>query len=108
MNPDINTEIRQTQALYREWCALQPRLQAAQADWQRAAEIMAALDGFYFHGGFSRAREAVEQGHAQAAPAENEYSVLGEDTLWNAHIDFQQLAWQRLRSAVAVLDPEQS
>ena len=34
----------EVQALYREWLALAPRLEAAQAEWRRAAAVMAQLN----------------------------------------------------------------
>ena len=37
------------QALYREWLALLPQLEAAQTEWQRAAALIAQLDDFYAH-----------------------------------------------------------
>ena len=37
---------------------------------------------------------------------QGEYSVMSEDALWNAFADQQTLAWQRLRSAIAVLDKD--
>ena len=98
--------INEVQQLYREWTQLFPRLQAAQQEWQRSAEIMHALSQFYFDGEFGRYHDALENGLELDLHTEGEYSVLSEDALWNAFHEQQQLAWQRLRSAVAVLDRE--
>ena len=37
---------------------------------------------------------------------QGEYSVMSEDAIWNALAEQDSLAWQRLRSAMAVLDRE--
>ena len=94
------------QQRYREWTLLLPKLQAAQQEWQRSAEIMRELASFYFDGEFGELHDALENGLALNLHTEGEYSVLSEDALWNAFHDQQQLAWQRLRSAIAVLDRE--
>ncbi len=94
------------QRLYREWTELLPKLEAAQQDWQRGADIMQALAHFYFDGEFNAYCDALENGLDLNLHTDGEHSVLSEDTLWNALHEQQQLAWQRLRSAVAVLDPE--
>ena len=98
--------INEVQQLYREWTQLFPRLQAAQQEWQRGAEIMHALSQFYFDGEFGRYHDALENGLELDLHTDGEYSVLSEDALWNAFHEQQQLAWQHLRSAVAVLDKE--
>ena len=54
--------INEVQQLYREWTQLFPRLQAAQQEWQRGAEIMHALSQFYFDGEFGRYHDALENG----------------------------------------------
>lgn len=41
--------LNEVQALYREWLALLPQLEAAQTEWQRAAALIAQLDDFYAH-----------------------------------------------------------
>lgn len=98
--------VAEVQATYRQWLALQPQLQAAQQTWQDSVALMRQLEAFYFGDEFAELREVVEQHQLQLPPSE-EYSVLGEDTLWNAFGDQQTMAWQRLRTALAVVDPEQ-
>ena len=39
--------INEIQTLYRQWLQLLPQLEAAQQQWQQAAQIMAELDKFY-------------------------------------------------------------
>lgn len=102
----MQAQIDAMQRLYREWTQLLPRLQAAQADWQRAAQIMQTLSGFYFEGDFLRCREALDEGVPLKLDTPGEYSVMAEDTLWNAFHEQQRLAWQRLRTAVDVLDKQ--
>ncbi|MBF0804225.1 MULTISPECIES: DUF4298 domain-containing protein [unclassified Neisseria] len=96
--------INEIQQLYREWIELQPKLEAGRRDWQRSAAIMRQLEQFYFEGGFARYHQAIENGLDIDLRTQGEYSVMGEDTLWNAFSDQQTLAWQWLRAAIAVLD----
>lgn len=102
----MQARLDEIQALYREWTQLLPRLEAAQQDWLRGAEIMQKLSAFYFDGEFRQYHEAVENGLSLRLETPGEHSVMSEDTLWNAFGEQQSLAWQRLRSAVAVLDRE--
>lgn len=106
MNRDAQqTRLDRAQALYREWTLLQPKLQAAERDWQQACRLIGELTDFY------------EQHYAELAAAEaagrvfdtataGEHSVLCEDTVWNALADQQQQAWQRLHQAIAFLHPQ--
>ncbi|PJK10677.1 hypothetical protein CO614_07695 [Lysobacteraceae bacterium NML120232] len=94
------------QKLYREWTLLAPRLEAAQQDWQRGADIIQELARFYFEGEYLRYHEAIENGLPVNLHTEGEYSVMSEDGLWHAFHEQHTLAWQRLRSAIAVLDTD--
>lgn len=111
MNSTFNPQtaqmrINEIQKLYREWTQLVPKLEAARQDWQHGMEIMEKLAQFYFNGEYRRYYDALENGLEVDLRTEGEYSVMGEDTLWNAFHEQQRLAWQRLRSAIAVLDKE--
>lgn len=111
MNSPLDTQttqmrINEIQQLYREWTQLVPKFEAARQDWQRGMEIMQKLAQFYFSGEFRRYYEVIENGLSVDLHTEGEYSVMGEDTLWNAFHEQQQFAWQRLRTAIAVLDKE--
>lgn len=101
---ELQARIDQAQSLYREWTKLLPKLQAAQSDWQRATQIMRALEHFYFNGDYMRCHTALETGTRFTLDTPGEYSVMAEDTLWNAFDEQKTLAWQRLRSAIEVLD----
>lgn len=94
------------QKLYREWTQLLPKLQAAQQDWQRGIEIMRELSHFYFEGEYMPYYEAIENGLAVNLHTEGEYSVMSQDALWDAFHEQHALAWQRLRSAIDVLDSQ--
>ncbi|WP_373796470.1 DUF4298 domain-containing protein [Neisseria dentiae] len=96
--------INEIQQLYREWTELLPRLEAARQDWRRGEAIMRQLEKFYFEGEFTRYHQAIENGLSIDLHTAGEYSVMGEDTLWNAGAEQQALAWKWLRAAVAVLD----
>lgn len=94
------------QARYREWLALQPKLLAAQRDWQESCRLMAELEAFYLGDEYMQLADAVAQGLPVSLHTGGEHSVLSEDALWHALHEHQQQAWQRLRSAVDVLDKQ--
>lgn len=103
---EAQTRIDEIQQLYREWMQWLPKLEAAQSDWQHAAALMQKLAQFYFGGEYNRYYNALANGLDVDLRTQGEYSVMSEDALWNAFGEQQTLAWQWLRSAVAVLDPE--
>ena len=84
------TRLNEVQALYREWLALLPQLEAAQTEWQRAAALIAQLDDFYAHE-YLPLHDAVAGGLAL-----DERTALG---------DANRLAWGWMRLAMAALDP---
>lgn len=101
----MQQEIDRLQALYREWTDLQPKLEAALADFQRSNELMAELSQFYFEGDYRAFNERIEQGEAVNLHTEGEYSIMSEDALWNAYHEQSETAWAFVRSGLAVVDP---
>ncbi|OSI07176.1 Uncharacterised protein [Neisseria animaloris] len=101
---EAQARIDHIQKLYREWTQLLPKLEAAHQDWLRGEAIMRELAQFYFEGEYMRYVQALEDGLDVNLHTQGEYSIMSEDALWNAFAEQQNLAWQRLRSAVAVLD----
>ena len=97
-------KIHHIQKLYREWLELEPRLAQAQKDWQHAITIMNELEAFYFNGEYGELYQAIEDGLQVDLTTDGEYSVMGEDTLWNAFHDKDVRLWQLLRFAVKHLD----
>ncbi|WP_343292549.1 DUF4298 domain-containing protein [Vandammella animalimorsus] len=77
----LQARIDQAQALFREWTQLLPRLQEAQADWQRGEQIMRALADFYFNGDDMRGVNAMEGGASFRLETPGEHSVMAEDAL---------------------------
>ena len=96
--------LNEVQALYREWLALLPQLEAAQAEWQRAAALIAQLEDFYTHE-YLPLHDAVAGGLALDERTEGEYGVLSEDAIFDALGDANRLAWSWMRLAMAALDP---
>lgn len=92
----MQARIDEIQQLYREWTQLLPRLQSASKDWQRAAELMQALGGFYFSGEFLAFHDALTEGATVDLTTPGEYSVMSEDTLWDAFQTQQALARELL------------
>ncbi|WP_373742194.1 DUF4298 domain-containing protein [Neisseria sp.] len=108
MQPDMQPTIDRIQSLYREWLDLQAKLEAAQKDWQRSRDIMHELEQFYFEGEYQDFYARIENGETVDLKTQGEYSVMSEDALWNAFHDFTDLAWERLRTGIAVLDPKKA
>ena len=96
--------LNEVQALYREWLVLLPRLEAAQAEWQRAAALIAQLDAFYAQE-YLPLCDAVAGGLVLDERTEGEYRVLSEDAIFDALGDANRLAWGWMRLAMASLDP---
>lgn len=73
---------------------------------------MAQLQAFYFDDEFLAIDNAIENGLkldlATHLMTEGEYSVMGEDTIWNAVDEQQQALWWLLRFAVKHLDRQSS
>jgi hypothetical protein len=87
--------IRQFEALYNEWAAMLPALEAAQQQWQQARTRLQALRAYYFDGDWRAHMEADEAGRI---PADLPRGILTEDTLYNAFIAERELAleWVQL------------
>lgn len=98
------SHINHIKTLYREWAQLVPRLAAVQDDWQRGIGIMRELADFYFDGDYARLQQAMGNDLSLDLHTAGEDSVMSEDAIWNVLQEQQTLAWQRLRSALAVLD----
>ena len=96
--------LNEVQALYREWLALAPPLEAAQAEWRQAAAVMAQLNTFYDRE-YLPLRDAVEASLPLDERTPGEYRVLSEDALFDAFSEAHQLAWGWMRLAMASLDP---
>lgn len=96
--------IDEVQAIYREWVALQPKLEQAQKDWQKSVQLMAQLEVFYLQGEYREIHDKLDNGENLDLTTEGEYSVMSEDAIWNAMYEHQQQLWQLLRFAVEHLD----
>ena len=102
---EAQRRIDEIQSLYREWLRLLPKLEAAQAEWRKAAEIVRKLDGFY-SGEYNRYYTEIENGLPVSLETEGEYSVMSQDALYDAFGDHYRLSWEWMRLAVASLDPD--
>lgn len=104
----MQDKINQIQNLYREWLLLNEKMASAQQNWQRSNEIMQQLNDFYFNGEYRAFHEEIERGVKVDLSTQGEFSVMSEDTLWNAFHEHQQVAWQFMRLAMNALDPQSS
>lgn len=102
---EAQRRIDEIQSLYREWLRLLPKLEAAQDEWRKAAEIVRKLDGFY-SGEYNRYYTEIENGLPVSLETEGEYSIMSQDALYDAFGDHYQLSWEWMRLAVASLDPD--
>lgn len=102
---ETQRRIDEIQSLYREWLRLLPKLEAAQDEWRKAAEIVRKLDGFY-SGEYNRYYTEIENGLPVSLETEGEYSIMSQDALYDAFGDHYRLSWEWMRLAVASLDPD--
>lgn len=102
---EAQRRIDEIQSLYREWLRLLPKLEAAQDEWRKAAEIVRKLDGFY-SGEYNRYYTEIENGLPVSQETEGEYSIMSQDALYDAFGDHYRLSWEWMRLAVASLDPD--
>ena len=102
---EAQRRIDEIQSLYREWLRLLPKLEAAQDEWRKAAEIVRKLDGFY-SGEYNRYYTEIENGLPVSLETEGEYSIMSQDALYDAFGDHCRLSWEWMRLAVASLDPD--
>ncbi|WP_283121881.1 DUF4298 domain-containing protein [Neisseria subflava] len=99
----MQKRIDEIQSKYREWCELLPQLEADIARWKHAASLMQDMDNFYTNE-YQACHQAIEEGANVDLHTQGEYSIMSEDALWNALGEFNQLAWEHLRSSVNALD----
>lgn len=100
----VQNRIDEIQAVYREWLALQDKLTQAKQDLAQSAKLMGQLEQFYFDGEYRDIYEQIENGLAVDLKTDGEYSVMGEDTIWNAKHEFDSTLWDFLRFCVKHLD----
>lgn len=96
--------INEIQEKYREWKELHQKLTESLKYWQKSAELMKDLEKFYFSGEYQNIYEQIENGAEFDLKTKGEYSIMSEDTLWNAFHEQQSLLWKQLRFAVEQLD----
>lgn len=107
-NAHSQQRIDEIQAIYREWLALQPKLEQAEKDWKKSVKLMEKLEDFYLQGEYRAIFDKLESGENLDLTTEGEYSVMSEDAIWNAMHDQQQQLWQLLRFAVKNLDKQEN
>lgn len=98
--------INEVQETYREWLSVYEKLQQAHQDFIKSNELMEKMEKFYFGGEYREIFEKIENGEKLDLTTKGEYSIMSEDTLWNAFQDQQTLLWKLLKFAVKELDKE--
>ncbi|WLF84075.1 DUF4298 domain-containing protein [Moraxella sp. ZY210820] len=101
---NAQAKINEIQAIYKQWLELSQKLEQAHQDLVKSTQLMQQLETFYFEGEYSELYEQIENGLDVDLTTSGEYSVMSEDTLWNAFHEHQSLLWQNLRFAVKHLD----
>ncbi|MDO4450219.1 MAG: DUF4298 domain-containing protein, partial [Moraxella sp.] len=59
---------------------------------------------FYFDGEWRELYEKIENGEEFDLTTDGEYSIMGEDTIWNAVHDHDSTLWDFMRFCVKHLD----
>lgn len=98
------TRINEIQAIYKEWLDVQERLAIAKQDLVKSNELMKELEKFYFNGEYREIFEQIENGEPFDLTTDGEYSVMSEDTLWNAIADHDSTLWDFMRFCIKQLD----
>ncbi len=91
------------QDTYRQWLALKPALYEAKDTLSHAMQLMQQLEHSYFGAEFAELMNADNQGTLDTRTP-GEYSVLGEDTIWNELAEKDELLWSILKLCIAHLD----
>lgn len=106
-DPQITqARIDELQAMYHQWRGVHTKLVQAQQDWQTSIELMNKLKHFYFEGEYRAYFEQIEQGSDIDLTTQSDYSVMGEDTIWNALHEHERLLWEQLQMATTALAPK--
>lgn len=98
--------INEVQETYREWLTLYEKLEQAHQDFIKSSQLMQKMEQFYFGGEYQEISNQMENGLQLDLTTAGEYSVMSEDTLWNAFHDQQSLLWKQLKFTVKDLDKE--
>lgn len=107
MTPEqIQKRVDEIQQLYKEWKNLHTELEASYYKWQKSTELMKQMESFYFDGEFQEIYQKIESGLKIDFRTSGEYSVMSQDTLWNAFHEQETLLWKQLKLAVKILDKE--
>lgn len=104
MSNNFQQRINEIQANYHEWLELQTKIEQLQQDLQRSVELRQNMENFYSNGEYQTIFEAIENGEKLDLTTSGEYSVMSEDTIWNALHEQDQMLWQLLRFTVNNLD----
>lgn len=100
------TKINDMQLLYKEWQIAKTNAEAALIELKKSNQMIRQLENFYFDGEWSDIYERIEQGEPLDLTTTGDYSVMAEDTLWNAFHEQQTMLWEFLRTATKALDKD--
>lgn len=103
-NTNAQAKINEIQSIYKQWLELSQKLEQAKQDLAKSTELMKQLEHFYFQGEYRELYEQIDNGLNVDLTTSGEYSVMGEDTLWNAFHEHQALLWHYLRFAAKHLN----
>lgn len=103
MDNKIQERIYQIQAIYREWMVLHEKLEAAYTDLIKSTELMQQMETFYLGDEYRMIYERIESGEQFDLTTQGEYSIMSEDTIWDAIHQQHSLLWKHLRLATQEL-----
>lgn len=105
----IQQEIDKIQDIYEKWLETTARLKTVQKDWQQATVLMKKMTDFYFKNQkWMHYHQAINEKKLNITYKNKPgtYHIMDEDTIWDASIEQDNLAWQWLRLSLKVLDPK--
>lgn len=107
----MQTKISHFQSLYREYLTLQSQDEILLANLKRRQEIMTELENFYFEGKWREYYDKIENGADIDLTTQGEYSIMSQDTLWNAFCDervFYETLLEIAKEQLAKMDNNES
>ncbi|ETD72626.1 hypothetical protein V757_03005 [Pelistega indica] len=102
----MQEKINEIQQLYRQWLALQPKLEAAQEEWRHSMQIMQTIKDFYERDYLHYYEQIEKQDVNVSLATEGEYSIMSEDAIFDAIGEQHSLAWDWIRLGMQVVDPK--
>ncbi|MFB6348435.1 DUF4298 domain-containing protein [Moraxella sp. ZJ142] len=100
---NLQAKLDHIQSVYRDWLSAKSALADAQQELERALSLIQEIETAYYSADFAALYQADAEGKLNTA-TEGEYSVMGEDTIYNEFIEKDQILWSMLKLCVKHLE----